>query len=154
NTDLAGFVNAGYAVMTLDAPGTGKSQGDMDIFGEQTVIPFEHTLDWVVAQPWSDGRIGLTGCSGPGMYALRMTQAEQLRVEAGTPRSILTTFAEAPPADLYRDILMGPGGLGSGFIFGGAGAISNISDLGDNPADQDQDAARLQHLLSVATGDY
>ena len=58
------FVPRGYALVVVDARGTGASFGTRDSFrsprerGDYKII-----ADWIVSQPWSDGAIGATGIS-------------------------------------------------------------------------------------------
>jgi uncharacterized protein len=59
------FAAHGYAVLVQDLRGTGDSQGEL--------MPWKHaaadgldTLDWIVAQPWSNGKVGTFGCSALG----------------------------------------------------------------------------------------
>jgi len=74
---------AGYAVVLDDLRGTGDSQGRL--------LPYEHaitdgsaTLDWIVAQPWSNGRVGTWGCSALGetQYVLSRSHHPALRALA------------------------------------------------------------------------
>ena len=77
------FARAGYAVVLEDLRGTGDSQGRL--------LPYEHaitdgsaTLDWIVAQPWSNGRVGTWGCSALGetQYVLSRSHHPALRALA------------------------------------------------------------------------
>lgn len=59
------FAAHGYAVLVQDLRGTGGSEGEL--------LPWQgagedgaRTLDWIVAQPWSNGRVGTFGCSALG----------------------------------------------------------------------------------------
>jgi putative CocE/NonD family hydrolase len=67
-------------VLVEDLRGTGGSQGEL--------LPYAHavddgraTLDWIAAQPWSNGRVGTYGCSALGetQYVLARTQHPALR---------------------------------------------------------------------------
>ena len=58
------FVPRGYAVVVVDARGTGASFGTRDSFrSPRERADYSAIADWIVAQPWSDGRIGATGIS-------------------------------------------------------------------------------------------
>jgi uncharacterized protein len=58
------FVPRGYAVVVVDARGTGTSFGTRDSFrSPRERADYKAIADWIVAQPWSDGRIGATGIS-------------------------------------------------------------------------------------------
>jgi putative CocE/NonD family hydrolase len=58
------FVPRGYALVVVDARGTGASFGTRDSFrSPRERADYKDIADWIVAQPWSDGRIGATGIS-------------------------------------------------------------------------------------------
>jgi putative CocE/NonD family hydrolase len=58
------FVPRGYAVVVVDARGTGASFGTRDSFrSPRERADYKEIADWIVAQPWSDGAIGATGIS-------------------------------------------------------------------------------------------
>ena len=58
------FVPRGYALVVVDARGTGASFGTRDSFrSPRERDDYKEIADWIVAQPWSDGRIGATGIS-------------------------------------------------------------------------------------------
>jgi putative CocE/NonD family hydrolase len=58
------FVPRGYALVVVDARGTGASFGTRDSFRSPRERDDYRTIaDWIAAQPWSDGRIGATGIS-------------------------------------------------------------------------------------------
>ncbi|MBK1658125.1 CocE/NonD family hydrolase [Paracraurococcus ruber] len=61
------FVPRGYALVVVDIRGTGASFGTRDSFrSPKERADAREIADWIVAQPWSDGRIGATGISYPG----------------------------------------------------------------------------------------
>ncbi|MBM3646332.1 MAG: CocE/NonD family hydrolase [Alphaproteobacteria bacterium] len=58
------FAPRGYALVVVDARGTGASFGTRDSFrSPRERADYRAIADWIVAQPWSDGRIGATGIS-------------------------------------------------------------------------------------------
>ncbi|CAN5920218.1 CocE/NonD family hydrolase [soil metagenome] len=58
------FVPRGYALVVVDARGTGASFGTRDSFrSPRERADYSTIADWIVAQRWSDGRIGATGIS-------------------------------------------------------------------------------------------
>jgi putative CocE/NonD family hydrolase len=74
------FARRGYAVLVEDLRGTHGSEGEF--------VPYAHgtsdgaaTLDWIVAQPWSNGRVGTFGCSALGetQYVLARARHPALR---------------------------------------------------------------------------
>jgi uncharacterized protein len=84
---------AGYAVVLQDVRGTGRSQGQF--------IPFVHetadgraTLEWLLAQPWSDGRVAVWGISYHGYTAFQVAQLGQPAVKAVVA---INTWADLGP---------------------------------------------------------
>ncbi len=58
------FVPRGYALVVVDARGTGASFGTRDSFrSPRERADYKQIANWIVAQPWSDGVIGATGIS-------------------------------------------------------------------------------------------
>src|SRR5260370_29911108 len=58
------FVPRGYAVVVVDARGTGASFGTRDSFrSPRERADYKAIADWIVALPWSNGAIGATGIS-------------------------------------------------------------------------------------------
>lgn len=61
------LVPRGYALVVVDVRGTGASFGTRDSFrSPKEREDASEVVDWVISQPWSDGRIGATGISYPG----------------------------------------------------------------------------------------
>lgn len=67
-----GLVRFGYNVAVADVRGTGASFGARRMMADANEANdgFDVT-EWLAKQPWSDGNIGMTGCSYFGMTALR-----------------------------------------------------------------------------------
>src|SRR5579875_60382 len=58
------FVPRGYALVVVDVRGTGASFGTRDGFrSPRERDDYREVAQWIVAQAWSDGRIGATGIS-------------------------------------------------------------------------------------------
>ena len=79
---LAGyFAPRGYAVVFVDLRGTGQSGGCLDHLGLNDQADAKDVLQWIKNQPWSNGRIGMTGHSyvgsTPQMYA--STQEREMK---------------------------------------------------------------------------
>src|ERR1700741_3438907 len=56
------FVPHGYALVVVDVRGPGASFGTRDSFRSPKERDDSRAVaDWIIAQPWSDGRIGATG---------------------------------------------------------------------------------------------
>ena len=74
------FARRGYAVLVEDLRGTGDSEGELVPY-RGAVADGAATLDWIVAQPWSNGRVGSFGCSalGESQYVLSRSHHPALR---------------------------------------------------------------------------
>lgn len=57
------FTRRGYAVMLQDVRGRFESGGEFDPFGPAEVQDGADTVGWIVAQPWSNGKVGTMGTS-------------------------------------------------------------------------------------------
>ena len=67
------FAGHGYACLRVDMRGNGESQGFMDDeYTEQEWQDACHVIDWVVSQPWCNGRVGMMGISWGGFNALQV----------------------------------------------------------------------------------
>ena len=60
------FAPKGYAVVMMDLRGTGLSDGCLDHMGPNDAKDLEQVVEWAAAQPWSNGRVGMTGHSYVG----------------------------------------------------------------------------------------
>jgi len=97
------FISRGYAWVVADARGAGSSFGDRP--WEMPTIDMQDSkevLDWVVGQPWCNGKIGLIGHSYSGNMAEFALLSKNPAVKAA---AVLSS-----PFDIYTDVLR-PGGL-------------------------------------------
>lgn len=60
--NLARYVKAGFAVMVQDTRGRGDSEGDFDFYFPEGPDGYD-TIQWIAAQQWSNGKVGLDGGS-------------------------------------------------------------------------------------------
>jgi predicted acyl esterase len=60
------FVPKGYAVVMMDMRGTGLSDGCLDHLGAKDAQDLKDVVEWSASQPWSNGRVGMTGHSYVG----------------------------------------------------------------------------------------
>jgi hypothetical protein len=86
NSDDLRFHEAGYAVVMVDARGSGASTGERPIeFSADEVADMGEVVDWIVAQPWSNGRVGGYGVSYEGNTAELLTVPNHPAVRAVAP---------------------------------------------------------------------
>ena len=90
------FVTRGYAWVSVDARGSGASFGTRS----QELSPDEvqdgvEVVDWVVSQPWSNGRVGTTGISYEGIAAEFLAASGHPAIKATAPRfALFDSFAD------------------------------------------------------------
>src|SRR4051812_11626110 len=100
----AKLLDKGIGVMLVDDRGTGASEGRWDSWGARTQRDYGEVLDWIQAQPWSDGKVGTNGTSYMGITSLLVAEQDALRVKAGKPRAVRGIWANVPMSDAYRDV--------------------------------------------------
>jgi predicted acyl esterase len=87
---------AGFAVLRLDLRGTGSSGGTLDDeYTDLERADLRAAIEWIAAQPWSSGRVGMLGTSYSGFNSLHMAMD-------GVPQlgAIVATYATD---DRYTD---------------------------------------------------
>ena len=75
-------VKHGYAYVEMNERGRYFSEGEYDILGTP-LTDSDDALDWIGAQPWSAGKVGLIGCSSSAEWQLSV---------ASRGNKVLTTF--------------------------------------------------------------
>jgi putative CocE/NonD family hydrolase len=147
-----GLIPEGYAVMVLDDRGTGASGGQWDSWGKRTQQDYEEILDWIQAQPWSDGSVGDYGGSYMAITSLLVAEADERRVEAGKPRAVKAVWAESPMADAYRDVTFHGGAVDTGFIPLWLGLTTADSSLPPSTLMKDPASAMDTYPAHLANG--
>ncbi len=103
------FASLGYAVVVVDARGTGASGGVWrTVWGADERADYAEVARWIGAQPWSDGRIGAYGISYEGTTALLTASLGLAGVRGVIPQEI--------EFDLYTDVALPGGILNKAFI--------------------------------------
>jgi putative CocE/NonD family hydrolase len=96
------FARFGYATVVMDMRGAGASFGrKRSVMMPDVVRDGSDVMDWIVSQPWSNGRVGSTGISALGMTGEWLATTKHPALKAIAPR--FTVF------DIYRAVH--PGGL-------------------------------------------
>jgi len=91
------WVPRGYACVRVDGRGTGKSQGQCEPWSFAESIDFYDAIEWAAAQPWCNGKVGLSGIS---YFAIN-----QWFVANHQPPSLKAMIPWEGFADIYRDAL-------------------------------------------------
>ena len=120
------FTARGYAMVILDVRGSGASFGSRPSeFSPGEIADGGAVLDWIVAQPWSNGRVGAFGQSYLGSIAELLTTTGRPALKAIAPVSAAFDFY----ADLFR-----PGGIPNTAFQPGWSALVSALDSG-HPSD-------------------
>ncbi len=103
NKSIRFFVAHGYAWVSVDARGSAASFGSRPLeLSPDEVRDGGEIVDWIIRQPWSDGKVGSFGTSYTGSTSEFLLVNNHPAVKAVAPRFSLF--------DAYRDIAF-PGGV-------------------------------------------
>ncbi len=150
------FTSHGYAVIYVDARGSGASFGTRPHpWSPDEVMDGKDLVDWIIAQPWSNGKVGTIGTSYDGSSAEFFAVPNHPAVKAVVPR-----FTEY---DVYVDIAF-PGGvptewflktwayynnqLDSNIVPREAGLLGKLSVRGVKPVDSDRGRRLLKEAVT------
>jgi putative CocE/NonD family hydrolase len=84
---LETLLHHGYAVIVVERPGTGASFGVMDPSFEVGAEQADQILDWIAAQEWCDGNIGMFGDSWQAMIQFAAASTGNPHLKAILPIS-------------------------------------------------------------------
>lgn len=111
------WVPHGYALVRVDSRGAGRSPGFVDVWGPRETRDFHDCIEWIAAQPWSSGKIGLAGIS---YYA-----KNQWQVAATRPPHLTAICPWEGANDYYREMTH-HGGIHNAFLPRWYGRMSTI----------------------------
>lgn len=138
------FTAHGYACVIIDTRGSGASLGKRKMeFSPQEVKDGAEVVDWIVAQKWSNGKVGSTGISYLGTTAELLLVNQHPNVKACIPRSNIF--------DLYNHMLF-PGGVRQGCFIDIWGYTTRSLDQ-NNFAPFGKKAKRLIATINPVQGD-
>jgi uncharacterized protein len=130
--DASALLAAGYAVLGVNARGTGCSDGQFDFRSPVESTDGAAAVEWSARQAWSTGHVGMFGDSFPGLMQPGVAALRPDGLDAIAPWQIID--------DAYRDVAY-PGGIANG-------EFGAFWGLGDQPA-----AANSSALQGTAAGD-
>lgn len=93
------YVPKGYAVVSADVRGTGNSEGCMNMMGDLERKDTYELVEWIAAQDWSDGHVGMQGVSYVG------TTPHEALIEA--PPHLDTVVTVAGVVNQWRNVYQG-----------------------------------------------
>ena len=102
------WVPAGYAIVVIDARGTGRSPGFYEMMSPLQTRDFYDAIEWAGVQPWSNGRVGLLGVS--------YLAIKQWQVAALQPPHLAAMIPWEGMFDHYRDFYRHGGIFSSMFL--------------------------------------
>ena len=140
---LQHMLHRGYTVAVADARGTGASFGVHNgAFSVEETADSYHIIEWIAAQPWSDGNVGMQGRSYPGM-----TQYQATTQRPAALKAIFAEMAGPTPYDFvfrggtYKNEFIGTWGAGTKE----ADLSTRAAPVNDDPDGSLRDAAVAEH---------
>jgi uncharacterized protein len=91
-----------YAVVVQDTRGRYESEGEFTPFFPEVNDGYD-TVEWAAAQPWSNGKVGMTGGSYLGLV--------QILAAIARPPHLKAIFPIVSPSDFYGDAVYTGGAL-------------------------------------------
>lgn len=80
------FARAGYVSIRVDMRGSGDSDGVMlDEYSEQEIQDGHDTVEWIAAQPWCDGNVGMFGKSWGAYTSFQVAATRPSALKAIAP---------------------------------------------------------------------
>lgn len=101
------WVPNGYAVVNMNLPGFANSEGPPIAFSAHQAKCYYEAIEWIAAQPWCTGRVGLAGVS---FLAITQYHVAACQAYGGPPPALKCIAPWEGVTDLYRD-QMCPGGV-------------------------------------------
>lgn len=137
------LVNEGYVFVAGQTRGVGRSTGQPDIWSTQDGRDGAEVIEWLADQPWSNGKVGIVGCSSSAM--------EGLQVAVQSPPSLAAAAFGCFAVDAYRGAYL-PGGIRSYTAFTFAARLGPDIEPGAAVELLSQgDASVLQRVLTDTT---
>jgi uncharacterized protein len=139
---LDNAVKYGYIIVSVDRPGTGASFASPTPGSMETAAKFENEIiDWIAAQPWSDGNVGMYGESQQAMVQFTA-------VAAGNPH-LKAILPAASDIEIYQAVNF-PGGIFNKAFASLYAAVPLLDKLA-TPVDRDPDGLLLDQARASRT---
>jgi putative CocE/NonD family hydrolase len=143
---LGDMLKSGYAVIVVDRPGTGASFGELRGGASVVASEIDQILNWITAQEWCDGNIGMFGDS-------IQAQVQFFAASTGNPY-LKAIFPATTWMDNYSAVMF-PGGILDKGLVNFYSKANQAFDAMATPVDQDKDGtllaqARAERHASVA----
>jgi hypothetical protein len=131
---LERMLKHGYAVIVVEKPGTGASFGIMNASFEAGAKEADEILNWIAAQPWCDGNIGMYGDSFQAMI--------QFAAAIGGNPHLKAIFPTSSGFDTYSAVTY-PGGVLNKTFASFFAWSTTVLERVTTPVDTDRDGSLL-----------
>jgi putative CocE/NonD family hydrolase len=131
---LGDMLKSGYAVIVVDRPGTGASFGTLANEPSAVASEADQILNWIAAQPWCDGNIGMFGDSIQAQIQFQAASTGNPHLKAILPA---TTWM-----DNYSAVVF-PGGVPDIAFLKLYPKLNKAFNSLATPVDQDKDGSLL-----------
>lgn len=111
------YVRRGYVHVIASTRGTGLSTGKYTNYGPREIQDASEMIEWIAAQPWCDGHVGMFG---PSAFSVIQQQVAPLN-----PPHLKAVFCPFGYTDFYRDKFYHGGILSHAFMQGWVKTIDN-----------------------------
>lgn len=141
NSQQRFFASHGYAVVSVDVRGTGASFGSWPTpWSRDEIKDGGEIIDWIIRQPWSNGKVGAMGNSYGGNAALFINVPNHPALKAVIPRHF--------EFDEYVDVPF-PGGIVNEWLVKTWDEYNRKLDMGAGvkPVDADKDGSALSEAV-------
>ncbi|HEV2913415.1 MAG TPA: CocE/NonD family hydrolase [Pyrinomonadaceae bacterium] len=135
------FASYGYALVWVDVRGTGASFGSWPTpWSREEIKDGGEIVDWIIRQPWSNGKVGAMGSSYGGNAALLINVPNHKALKAVIPRHY--------EFDEYADVPY-PGGILNDWLVKTWNEFNHQLDLnaGARPVDEDRDESLVGEAI-------
>ncbi|HET9910994.1 MAG TPA: CocE/NonD family hydrolase [Anaerolineales bacterium] len=140
---LGDMVKSGYAVIVVDRPGTGASFGKLAHDPSVVAQEASQIIDWIAAQKWSDGNVGMFGDSIQAQIQFQAASTGNPHLKAILPA---TTWMDNYSAVMY------PGGVPNKAMATLYSQLNLTFDKLATPVDQDVDGSLLAQARAERGG--
>lgn len=120
------FAKAGYVCLRVDRRGCGDSEGLFDDeYSKQELQDGVDIINWIAAQPWCNGRVGMQGISWGGFNGLQ--------IAALAPKPLKAVISIGTTVDRYHDDIHYKGGVQLCENIGWAATVSSWFSMPPDP---------------------
>ena len=91
------WVSHGYGIINADKRGNWHSEGDATFLSPEEALDYHDLIEWAGTQPWSNGKVGLSGVS--------YLTSSQWRVAETNPPHLAAINPWEGWADTYREVV-------------------------------------------------